>query len=50
MSTQLHIAQQCQSEITLILCEACFDVLLECDTEYIDNKALCHRCLREECQ
>ena len=50
MFTSVHTQLNCQSDFTVIVCEACFDVLLEDDTEYVEGKALCHHCIRENSQ
>lgn len=34
-------------EITLLLCECCFDVILEDDAQYHENKSYCHHCIEE---
>jgi len=34
-------------EITLLLCECCFDVILEDDAQYHGNKSYCHHCIEE---
>lgn len=34
-------------EITLLLCECCFDVILEDDAEYHRDKCYCHQCIEE---
>lgn len=33
--------------ITFVLCECCFDIILEDDAEYHHDKSYCHRCLKE---
>lgn len=34
-------------EITLLLCECCFDVILENDAEYYHDISYCHHCIDE---
>lgn len=34
-------------EITLLLCENCFDAILEEDAEYHDNKSYCNHCIEK---
>ncbi len=34
-------------EITMLLCEACFDIILEDDAEYHHEKSYCHHCIDE---
>lgn len=34
-------------EITLLLCECCFEAILEVDAEYHENNSYCHHCIEE---
>jgi len=34
-------------EITLLLCESCFDAILEDDAEYHDSNSYCNHCIVE---
>jgi|GEM_PF-5088313 len=34
-------------EITMLLCESCFDIILEDDAEYHQEKPYCHHCIDE---
>lgn len=34
-------------EITLLLCENCFDAILEEGAEYHDNKSYCNHCIEK---
>lgn len=34
-------------EITLLLCESCFDAIFEDDAEYHDDNSYCHHCIEE---
>ncbi len=34
-------------EYSFILCECCFDIILEDDTFTFNNKCYCHRCIEE---
>lgn len=34
-------------EITLLLCENCFDAILEDDVEYHNDNSYCHHCIEE---
>lgn len=34
-------------EITLLLCECCYDIILEDDAQYHDDNTYCHRCIEE---
>ena len=47
MQIQQHIAQYGKADFTIIVCEACFDVLFEDDAEYYHDKYYCYHCLEE---
>lgn len=34
-------------EITLLLCECCYDIILEDDAQYHDETTYCHHCIEE---
>lgn len=34
-------------EITLLLCECCYDIILEDDAQYHDETTCCHNCIEE---
>jgi formylmethanofuran dehydrogenase subunit E len=48
MYTDLHNDNYPNPKFSIILCESCFDVLLEDDAEYLNGRAFCHRCIEEE--
>jgi len=47
MYTNQHTRQYKKMEFTVIVCECCFDVLLEDDVEYLNGKLFCHHCIKE---
>ena len=46
----MHIIQTIETypiEYTFMLCECCFDIILEDDVQYHNDKSYCHHCIEE---
>lgn len=39
--------ENCRDEYTFLLCECCFDLILEDDAEYHKELPYCHHCIEE---
>ena len=50
MYTNQHTCQYPKIEFTVMVCECCFDVLLDDDVEYLDEQLFCHHCIEEVCK